>query len=534
MAVSYPLRAALSRWSIPLAGIFGIAAWLRLQQLSAQWLTDDEWHAVHMVQSGMSYAELARTVGVADFSIPQALVYKYLAAHGGLDELAMRAPMIAAGLLLVAGGMAWAWRRFGPLAATCFGTLLAISPLLVNYSRTARPYALTVLLAWLALVALLRWREHRHAGWAACHASSAVLGCWLHTAVAPIILAPLAWTLAGEVRAAVRERRAARLLPAAALAAAVAAGVGLLVLRPMWLSREALAARIGNDLPTLDTFVGVWHVWLGTDSTVMVVVGLLFAAAGLPMLARREPRLVAMAALGLAATLASVYVLRPAWVLNALTFGRYLLPAQPLLLLAIALGITRLLRLATHPALRGAGAAVLPSLFLVGTPHLDLLRRPNNFTLHYWFQFDYRKAHNPVRDALRRRPRHPFWLRFADAPPGTVRLAVAGHGLESYTIPDVRWQRTHRQPVFSAQLSGYCSETPLPGEAFERGGFALRNAVSLADAGDLRRKRIDFVIFDRAGMRNLDACISRFRAEHGEPEHEDASLVAFRLNPTPE
>ena len=297
----------------------------------------------------------------------------------------------------------------------------------------------------------------------------------------------------------------------------------------VFLIRAALAARIGNDLPTLDTYVGVWHTWFGTDSAAVVILGLLFALAGLRVLAGREPRLLAMAGLGLAATLAGIYLSRPAWVHNALTFGRYMLPGQPLLLLCVALGMAGLLHRVSQPALRGAGAVLLPALFLIGTPHADLLRRPNNFSLHYWYQFDYRRSHNPVRE-MGHLPVSPFWSGFADVAPGSLRIAVAGHGLESYTIYDVYWQQKHRQQVVSAQLWGYCGRPPYYGEALPRHGFFLHNAVTLADSSDLVRKRIDYVVFDRKGAREVESCIARFRNEHGAPAYEDDRLVAFRLN----
>ena len=509
--------------------VFG--SWLRLDQISGQWLTDDEWHALHQIIEGRSYADLASMVGEADFSIPQTLAYKFLAEHGGLSEIRMRLPMLLAGLALVGGGAWWAWHRFGALVGGSFGLLLAISPLLVNYSRTARPYALTVLLAWAALLALDRWSQERRTGLGSVYAGCAILACWLHMAVAPFILAPLGWVLLGELRAAWRTRDLSRAGPAALLGLTVAAGIMVLAIRPIWLSRTVFVKRIGSDLPTFDTYLGVWYLWLGTSSTAVVVAGLLLAACGLPLLVRRNPRLLAFAALGLVATVSSIYVTRPSWVQNVLTFGRYLLPAQPLLLLCVALGIARLLAPLSHPVLRAAGAVLLPIVFLIGSPYPELLRHPNNFTLHYLYQFDYRNERNPVREGFAGLPVHSFWRRFGEVTPGSLRFAVAGHGLESFTVLDARWQEEHHQEVIAAQLSGYCGVASYPGEALERDGIYLRNAVTLADAGALARKQVDYLVFDRQGARNVESCIAHFRSEHGAPEVDDDRLVAFKLKP---
>ncbi|MDR2259625.1 MAG: hypothetical protein LBE06_01545 [Azoarcus sp.] len=532
-----------STWAV-FAIVLAFAAFLRVQQIDIQWLTDDEWHAVYKATSGVSYGDIATAVGVADFSIPQTLLYKWLAAHGGVDELGMRLPMLAAGLLLVAGGGWWAWRNFGAAAGLGFMSLLAISPLLVNYSRNARPYALTVLLAWGALLALARWRRQCQWRWAWGYAASASLACWLHMAVAPFVLAPLAWIAMGDAWQAWKTRNWAILRPSCLLGLGMAAAVALLAGLPMLMNTATLSTRMGKDLPTLATWIGVWFCWLGVDSRLLMLLCVLLALPGALALYRRRADVFGLACAGVLATLAAIYCSRPAWVQNPLTFGRYLLPVLPPLLLCVTLGTQRLLErwLAKLPVVQARVAwalvfTVLAGLLLADGPALELLERPNNFTLHSWHQFDYRVRHNPVRTLLNDLPESPFWRRLAELPPGSVRLAVAGHGLESFTLADARWQRIHRQPLWSAQRTGYCGKPPYWGETDPASGFLLKNAVSLADPASLRRAAIDYVVFDRwAGNRpetEIDACIARFAREYGAPEYEDANVAAFRLTPAP-
>ncbi|MDR2031171.1 MAG: hypothetical protein LBP86_02685 [Azoarcus sp.] len=521
-------------WAV-FAVVLAFAAFLRVQQIDIQWLTDDEWHAVYKAASGMSYGDIATTVGVADFSVPQTMLYKWLAAHGGIDELGMRLPMLVAGLLLVVGGGGWAWRNFGAVVGLGFMSLLAISPLLVNYSRNARPYALTVLLAWGALLALAHWRRQRQQRWAWIYAASAMLACWLHTAVAPFVLAPLAGVALCDARQARETRNWAILRPICLLGIGMAAAVVLLAGLPMLMNTATLSTRMGKDLPTLATWTGVWFCWLGIDSRLLMVLCMLLALPGALALHRRRADVFGLACLGLLATLAAIYCSRPAWVQNPLTFGRYLLPALPLLLLCVTLGMRRLLGcwLAKLPAVQALVFSAWVGLLLVNGPTPELLARPNNFTLHSWYQFDYRVRHNPVRTLLNDLPESAFWRRLAELPPGSVRLAVAGHGLDSTTLPDARWQSVHRQPLWSAQRMGYCGKAPYWGEITPVSGFLLKNAVLLADPASLRRAAIDYVIFDRwAANRSeteIESCIARFAREHGAPEYEDAHIVAFRL-----
>ncbi|GHT82828.1 hypothetical protein AGMMS49543_08500 [Betaproteobacteria bacterium] len=523
------------QWLI-VAVVVALAVFLRFQQIDAQWLTDDEWHAVHKALSGATYGDIALAVAEADFSIPQTLAYKWLAAHGGLDELGMRLPMLVAGLVLVLGGGRWAWRNFGATVGLGFMGLLAISPALVYFSRNARPYGLTVVLSWGALLALARWRNGHGVRWAWTYALAAVLACWLHMAVAPFVLAPLALIAGLDAWQAWRERRRAVMGGSWALGFGVALAVLLLAGLPMLLNTQALALRMGSDVPSLATWIGVWFVWLGTGSRVLVVLCLALALVGAGELYRRRPDVFRLALAGGLAALAAVYLSRPAWVHNPVTFGRYLLPVAPLLLLCVALGTGRVLAYPGHPSrLRtlapGLMFIALGGALLVNGPSFEIITRPNNFSLHSWYQFDYRVRHNPMRTRFMALPEPPFWRQLAALPPRSVRVAVAGHALESYTLSDVRWQPIHRQQLWSAQLNGYCGGWHW-GEAAPESGVRLKNAVSLADPASLRHAAIDYVVFNRwreGEMPDLASCIERFAREHGAAEYEDEYVVAFRL-----
>jgi hypothetical protein len=524
------------RWAAWVAAIAACGLFLRCQQLDIQWLTDDEWHVVHKVASGATYGELALSVGEADFSIPQALAYKWLAERGGIGEFAMRLPTLVAGLALMVGGAWWAWRNFGVAPGLGFMSLLAISPTLVYYSRNARPYGLTMTLSWGALLALLHWRETGRTRWACVYAAAAVLASWLHAAVAPFVAAPLAVIALRDALTAWRARRWAPMVASWPLGAAVAVAILALAGLPMLLNHETLAMRMGKDLPRLSTYAGVCFIWLGTRSGALVALCMALAAWGALEMRRRRPDVLAMAAAGTAATVAAVYWSRPAWVHNAVTFARYLLPLAPLLLLCVALGAVAALRRVagweTRPrraaTILGFGAMVA-ALFFSG-PGPELLARPNNFFLHSWHQFDYRHSLNPVRSAFLALPESPFWRRLGESPPGSLRLAVGGHELESYTIAAVRWQAIHRQRVWNAQLAGYCGSGPHWGEVDPVRGFHLENAVSLADPVSLRRTGIDYIVFDLAFPSGRTAgCVERLARDYGAPAYTDDFVVAFRL-----
>ena len=196
------LRSGAAAWTLMLALSIIAGAWLRWDQLGVQVLLDDEWHAVHKVLNSDA-ADIATTFGFADHSIPLTLYYRLLALHGGLTEWVMRLPMLLSGigLLLVVPPLL---RRETTLPVrAAWVALLAISPLLVYHSKTARPYALTSLLTFIAIVAFRRWwlREGATKGWGAAYIAATLLAGWLHPITLPFTLLPFLYYGLREVLA---------------------------------------------------------------------------------------------------------------------------------------------------------------------------------------------------------------------------------------------------------------------------------------------------------------------------------------------
>ena len=138
------------------AAAVALGAWLRLDQFTAQVLIDDEWHAVHQLLK-LTPSQMWLDFGHADYSIPLGLLYGLEARAFGLTETAMRWPMLVGGLATLVLFPLYVARRLGRATAAVFALLLAISPLLVIYSRMARPYAITLFLAWSAHAAFHRF-----------------------------------------------------------------------------------------------------------------------------------------------------------------------------------------------------------------------------------------------------------------------------------------------------------------------------------------------------------------------------------------
>ena len=104
-----------------------IGSYLRLDQFTLQVLLDDEWHVIHQLLY-KTPLELYQTFGEADFSIPLALLYWLELKLFGLSELAMRWPMMLAGISALIIFPFYTRNYIDDKATLVFLFLLAISP----------------------------------------------------------------------------------------------------------------------------------------------------------------------------------------------------------------------------------------------------------------------------------------------------------------------------------------------------------------------------------------------------------------------
>jgi hypothetical protein len=542
MTVEGPTLRWQRLWPWLMVAVVAAGAWVRLDQFTTQVLIDDEWHAVHQVLAH-GPLEMLRDFGYADYSIPLGILDWFEARLFGLSETAMRWPMLLCGLALLALFPLYVAPRLSRATALVFAALLAMSPLLVVYSRIARPYGITLLLGWGAHAAYQRFHHRgRFAATAGvAYAIAASLAIWLHPIAAPFVLAPLLWGLYAHVADSQRTWREPmrRWLVIASGTAIVAA---VLVLPPLLAHPQSLTAKALADRPTLATIEGVWFAWLGTPSLAAVILCIAFAGVGARSVWRQLP-VARTGVLGLALTFAAVLATGPMYVYNPLTLARYLLPFLPLLLLATAEGAVLIARRVAVPRTRirmalAAGTALLPCVALAWqSPLLAMLRHPNTQTLQAMFHFDFRPAANPYLPRVAATPLSPYWATLARNPPGSLRIAAAPFYFESYNWDAPRWERLSRQTVLPGYLTGLCVER-RPGEVPDTPRFRFRNAVHLGNPAELVEKRIDYVVWQKpyvlTGAGREEAigtdtarCETVLRARLGRPVYEDSLIIVF-------
>jgi hypothetical protein len=527
---------------------------LRLDQFIEQVLIEDEWHAVHRLLS-FSAAETFRTFGHSDHCIPLTLLYDWIAHHGGgLSETLMRAPMMAAGILLLCLFPWYIARRLGWPTALLFALFLAISPLLISYSRMARPFALTVFLGWLAHAAFLRFWAATTARQAVLfgtgYVTSAALAVWLHLIIAPFVAAPFLWGLWQLFRSSDKDQRKTWFLRGTALAASFAAALVALIALPLISDLAALSSKSGTDLPNWETLKGASYFWTGATQTWAVVACVALMIPGIFSVCRLP--IVRTGLLGIALTLIGILLLRPSWVFVSVTFTRYLLPLLPLLLLFLAAGCLQigLLLQKIFPLLRGKEwmvAAIPLTAMVLASPLHQTLRTPNSNSLDYFHVLDYRPWFLPHQMRDHKMRASSFWEQRAALPAASERIALAPFSFESDKWPATPLEALTKQRIIPAYLNGFCNHD-RSGELLDLNDkrFRFRNAVFLTDAQMLRNHRIDWIVWQKTfpdpvwlevthGKKvpwestDLPACEAKWRETFGTPDYEDDFLIAYQV-----
>lgn len=530
------------KWLWLLFGIlaFSIGIFLRCWQLGSQILLDDEWHAVHELLRTDAHG-IATHFGLADYSIPLTLYYRFLYLHGGLTEWGMHLPMLVAGVGLLLLGP-WLLRRHAdtPSLAIWVG-LLAISPVLVYLSRTARPYAITDLLVFVAVLAFREWwpdgMGSRH--WGVVYVVCAALAGWLHLITLPFTLWPFAFHGVLAVRDGLRARRWAPLLRLTVLGAATILLLCAALLPPLLNDWAALAGKAGSNAVSEQSAYRTVMMLFGVGGPWPFVAVLALFAAGVFSHWRREREFVTYLLSTIVAASLAIAISHPAWVQHPGTLARYLQPVLPFVLFFAAQGLAAALVRLNGAVQLSVVCAAWVGLYLAG-PMPGYLYDPNQFMGHPYFQFDYDPSHNPYRTQLPQGPIPDFYRRLAALPPRSLTLIETPWSLRTDQDPQELYQRVHRQYVRIGLLEPVCGR---PGYASYRPDDGIRLAMFVhlstllreaAPQGDLlvvhRRPWPPGGSLPLGWPADLNTCLQRIRARFGAPLLHSDAIDVFALS----
>ena len=527
-------------WQTLAAGAILAAVFLRWYQLGIQVILDDEWHALNKLL-GSDYQGIATTFGFADHSIPLTLYYRFLLLHGGLTEWVMHAPMLAAGIALVVVAPLLLRRETSLSVRAILMALLAISPLLVYHSRTARPYALTSLLTFVAIVALRRWWGREGSRWGVIYVASTFLAGYLHVTTLPFTLLPFAYY---GVRALATARENllqywASLRRLAALALVTALPLAAALAPPLLNDWPAFSSKTGADFVTFDSAYRTLLLLFGVAQPAALAVLALLSIYGAARCWARNRELAIYFLVAILAGTAAIAATQPLMIDHPLVLARYALPALPLLLLFLAEGAAAILeRLPLRPLHAALAAALAALLWWLG-PMPDYLYYPNQFMGHLRFQYDYDRDRNPYRQIA---PKHvpEFYRQLAQHAPASLTLIEAPWRIESHFNPLPWYQEVHRQMVKVGLVTPVCGARDYGEYPATVNSLRLHQFVHLSQVLAGKTYGADYLVMHLASWRtppdvkpawpDVAGCLlPRIEQTLGAPIYRDSEIVVFDL-----
>ncbi|MEZ5332108.1 MAG: glycosyltransferase family 39 protein [Thermoanaerobaculia bacterium] len=271
-------------------------------------------------------------------------------------ELALRIPVLAAGLALLVLPPLWIDRRLGRPVALALAWLLAISPHFVYYSRFLRPYIGFALLTAVAAAAFWDWWRTGRTASGILYAVAGAAATYLHLLAAPFVAAPALFLL---VERAVSGRSAwppwRRLLGVGGLAV----GLVLAFVVPAWPNLHKLASSRRQPVAaSLDDVTNGLIVLSGSTSRLVTLLFWGAVVVGIVRLARREGAFCRFLLILTVCQAVAVPLLSPTFINNPMILARYVLPALLPLLVLIAAALT--------PSRRGTWWTGAPAALFVG------------------------------------------------------------------------------------------------------------------------------------------------------------------------
>ena len=516
---------------------FVAGAWLRYYQLGLQILVEDEWHALHKIlRSG--FADIYSSFGRSDHSIPLALYDRWLMLHGGLTEWTMRMPMFAAGIALLAVAPLMVRRDADRATRALWVGLLAVSPLLVYFSKIARPYSITVLAAFVAVVAVRRWWRDGGLGWAATYLIATVMAAWLHPVTLGFTLLPLAYFGVLSLLAARSDRRP--LLRLVGLAAALLALLAATVGPPLYGDWDAMAAKTGEHAITVESVYRTSLMLAGTASPIVLAAVVTLGAYGVIVLWRLDRERVRFFAVLIAVYWLLLALSRATWIEHPLVQARYLLVVLPFLLFATAAGAIALVRASPWTASVPVAVVALPLALLALGPLPDSFYYPNQFLGHARFQYDYDQTRNPYVTLAPKEAFPAFYDELARLPPASVTLIETPWNLESQFNPLPFYQQRHRQLIKIGMVNGVCGERSFGEYPEGERGLRMRHVAHLSALLRGKHYGADYLVVHRKPWTiapgvpptqwpDMEACLPLIRAKLGAPSFSDDQIVVFGL-----
>lgn len=553
-----------------LLGIF-----LRSYLLPGQVFIDDEWHGFYYALRKTPFFLLTHFSVPGATCIPLNFYCWLLGKTVGWSEITLRLPSWLFGVLCVLICPLLAKKILGPQRAGWLALLLAISPLLIFYSRICRPYSAVAFFGFAAVLLAARWMQTGTLRYGIGFAIAGVLAVYFHLyavviAGTPVFTAILLHLYSRFVKKS-KTVAGPPLWHWLAIAAGMAVAGAILVLPALIRSMRSTFFNVaGQGTPEWKSIPHVLSLFSGTGQPALVVVFWLLLGIGAVEQVRRNPWF-GLTLLILYPLHALALVLsRPDSAQSAIVVTRYCIPMVPISLLLVACGLQSIFEfIASRTSLRPALQTVLAIGYIAAVAFAGPLPQtyvtPNNFTSHGAFQHRYglidwsrsfysdlTPADFTVDTVVRAEEVSPFYTELGKSP--SSRPIVEWPMLiGDHFNPLYYYQHFHRRSV----VVGYVSDVNL-GEGLAAGSvygdtyvdqvmtlvpnksqLKFRTFISMDDLAGMRARNVQYIVIHKRFEAQLSDVlmplpdIHRLREEYavkiGPPFYEDAHIVVFRL-----
>jgi hypothetical protein len=483
-----------------------LGAFLRLYQIGSQIIWDDEWHGINVALfHPLRY--ILTHFHSDDNCIPLSLYLRIMLKSVGLNEMIVRAPSLLSGLLILIVFPLYIKKLVSARVALIFQFLVAISPLLVYFSRLARPYSIVVFLSFISIFSFYFWLLERKSIYAVIYVVSAILAPYFSLSALAFVLTPILYALAIHVLKASQKGRGAeenrpRLKHIGTLGLMVLCGIAAWLL-PAAGSLGEVINKGHRGFISLGTLGGSAILFGGGRSYAISFLLTALLIYGSHVLYSSDRKLFSYVATICFVQFLFLAISRPFLVQSSMIFTRYFASAIPVWLLCISIALHDLL-LKLNFFLRGRGpwlkrlpSFAMISLFIVlffGGPLPRAYSFPNSFTNHQDFQYSYLRPLPRIDDPTAQACSE-FYVRLKDEA-GDITIVESPAILSWYWNPFHIYQRWHRKRV----IVGYASDRFGPFFGYHGPVHDLmrfRNFVDLLNPQTLRINRVRFVVVHR-------------------------------------
>ena len=549
-------RAPVPPVALVLGATIVAGAALRLIGVDRIVVQGDEVHALRSAL-GQGFGRIVSDFGETDKCIPIALLGRCLARTVGLDEWGLRLLPLVAGLATLALATAASSHIFRqPAERVLFIAALATSPILVFWSRHARPYSVAVLLGGAAL--LLAWKAY-HSGTRRGLLQTAAVLALLHAFTLTAVPFTAGLGAAGIFLAATEPPGARRRRLRQVLATGAATALATLVfyapsIPSLWTVFPEKRAAVTLDA---STWIGAGRILCGrpaadlsndagglTAWTATLPVGALAALIllGAGTVFRRCPRLAGAIALILVVPAIAHSVLGLDAASKPVVFLRYQAASIPLLLALVVIGAGSLIaafsRGNTRAGSIGFGAAFAALAVSIAT---GPIAEPSGWSGSHGLRASSLLDRGPLTERADPARFPSLYGRLAERPeprPPVVEWPATPAPRHLYAI----YAAHHRHPIRVA-YPDFASDpgirTRFRTIVFGQDGIAraVRDGAMLIVHHDGPSERASIARDRPLGSkgpgrgrrpRDLDSMLARCRAAFGEPFAEDASITAFQ------